>query len=225
MSLKSLIILVSLFTLFPLSAQAMSCHCFADRDYDPGEPAAADPYYLATAQNSFFSVVFGLKKKKVVLAKQKPGATAEKLWISYWLAATTRQPLQKLSAEGKSSSWLGGLEAAGVDLELFPQGFIELLKGAASDNQLARYVVDDLLVTRGIVTKKQLQILQEAKATDQETILAAILGRKTGRQPADLLSLVRGGETTWGTLLLKAGMNGKEMVKEIGSLLNREGQS
>lgn len=58
-------------------AQAMPCHCFPTRTFDPAKPAAADSYFLATSHNSFMAVVFGQEKKDVVLAKQKPGATAE----------------------------------------------------------------------------------------------------------------------------------------------------
>ena len=54
-----IVVVVTLFVfLTPLAAVAMptiNCHCFRDRSFDPQQPQAADGYFLATAQNSFFA--------------------------------------------------------------------------------------------------------------------------------------------------------------------------
>ncbi len=89
MAIKTISFIFLLMTIVTTCVQAMPCHCFSVRDFDPHEPASADPYYLATGQNSFFSIVFNVEKKKVVLAKQKPRATAEGLWILNWAAMHT----------------------------------------------------------------------------------------------------------------------------------------
>jgi len=67
----NLIILLILLPMPALAIPAISCHCFTDRSYQPSRPAAADPYFLATTQNSFFAVVFNVEKKNIVIKKQQ----------------------------------------------------------------------------------------------------------------------------------------------------------
>lgn len=215
-------VFVFLFVLafLPGYAQAMSCHCFTDRDYDPGEPATADPYYLATGQNSFFSVVFQIEKKKLVLAKQKPGTSDEGLWLQHWLARQVdRKPneLRKLKAD--LPSWGEFLATEKVTTDSLPKAFRDLLTAQANDIQLAHYVVDSLLLETEVVTADELEILRQDGASNREAILASLLGRKTEKTAPQMFHAVERGETTWGTLLLKSGMNGKEMVSEVRTLL------
>lgn len=212
--------LFCLLVYLPSTASAMSCHCFTDRDFNSAEPAAADPYYLATVQNSFYSIIFNIKKSKVVLAKQKPGATAEALWIKKWIVAKNGQSMQgKAVKKTDETSWLEALETAGVDTGNLPADFVAQLVAGDSDTQLSNYIVNDLLRTKGIASAETLQPLQQATASNQETIIAAVLSSKLGNDAIDLLQLVRDGKTTWGSLLRDAGMNGREMVAEIRSLV------
>ncbi|MEI7818227.1 MAG: hypothetical protein WCI45_13655, partial [Desulfuromonadales bacterium] len=85
------------YTLFSLSlllflpdsspaAPAITCHCFTERKYDFSRPAVADPYFLATTQNSFFATYFAVDKKVIVMKKQT-GSSADDLWIGYWIAS------------------------------------------------------------------------------------------------------------------------------------------
>lgn len=223
MAKKSLSMMVFLFVLAVVPSQvlAMSCHCFSDRDYDPGEPAAADPYYLATSQNSFFSVIFNIDKKKLVLAKQKPGASEEGLWLQYWLASQTAlrvSELKKMRAE--LSSWGELLLTGKIPLDSLPSAFRTLLKDQANDIRLARYVVDSLLVENDLVDACELKVLRQDTATNREVVLVGLLRKKTQLSAISLFQSVERGEKTWGSLLLNAGMHGKKMVKEIRSLLS-----
>lgn len=221
--LKKIICSLLLFVLLPLSAQAMPCHCFSARDFDPREPAAADPYYLATSQNSFFSIVFNIAKKQVVFAKQKPSATAEGLWVVNWLSLATGKDINSLKKGKKSAgSWLEGLKTVGAALDSLPARFVALLNTGAPEDTLSRYVVDELLKAAAGIEEKDLQLLRAANASNEETILATFLGRKTTQPPAAILQSVSSGETTWGTLMLKSGMKGRDMVEEIRTLLKAE---
>lgn len=221
--LRKLICALMLFFLLPLSSLAMPCHCFSARDFDPQEPAAADPYYLATSQNSFFSIAFDIAKKNVVFAKQKPRSTAEGLWVINWLSLATGKDVKSLQKGKKvSSSWREALVLIGVDMTSLPAQFEALLNEEASEESLARFVVDDLLRTKGAISPEELEALRAGQAANEETILASFLGLKSAQRPSELHQLVASGKTTWGTLLLKSGMKGRDMVEEIRSLLPLE---
>ena len=70
---------------FIWAESTVNCHCFQDRAYDPQRAYAADPYFLATTQNSLLANLFGLSKKDVVRAKMA-GANGDSLWVSHYLA-------------------------------------------------------------------------------------------------------------------------------------------
>jgi hypothetical protein len=202
------------------SAPAMPCHCFSEKTYDPLQPEAADPYFLATAQNSFFASTFSMSKKKVVFAKQKPASTAEGLWVAYWIAwKTGGDPAPILRSRYRNGSWKTALDAMKLDPGRLGEPFSDLLAKASDDLRLSRFVVDDILSSRKMAKNTDLNLLREMGATDQETILASLLALKTGRQADKFFQAVKNGEATWGTLLPHAGIDGGNMVDEIERLL------
>lgn len=200
-------------------AQAMPCHCFPTRTFDPAKPAAADSYFLATSHNSFMAVVFGQEKKDVVLAKQKPGATAEGLWIAHWLSQKTgKEAGELLKAQRNASSWQSAISSLRIDQRKLPQQFMAILNGGGNETVLSSFIVDSLLSDKGLASNGELAILRRDGATDQETILASILARKTGQKGSQILGMARKNES-WGKLLQKAGLDGGKMVDEIRELL------
>lgn len=217
--LKATLLLLALLAT-PVLAPAMPCHCFNDREFNPGEPAAADPYYLATAQNSFFAIVTGREKRDVVFEKQKPYATAEGMWITQWLSVKTGAEEKALRrARSKAASWEQALATLGLDALAADPEVAMLLRLATTDVSLASLVVDRELVIRGVIGADALSAARAAGAGDAEAILAAFLAVKTRRTAVDLLREVRTGGKTWGTWLLDSGMNGNEMVEEMRGLL------
>jgi len=75
-----LIIFMLLLHPMPVRAiPAISCHCFTDRSYDAARPAAADPYFLASIQNSFIAIVFNTDKNNIVIKKQQGTSSMDRL--------------------------------------------------------------------------------------------------------------------------------------------------
>ena len=208
------------------TVQAMPCHCFPSRQYESANPTVADPYFLATAQNSFMAVVFSMDKKDVVLAKQRPATTAEGLWVAQWLADRTGlEPTALLKAKRGAGSWGGAAKELTIEVRKLPPQFAKLLAAGASEAGLSREVVDSLLVGKGLVPPAELEMLRRAGASDQETILAVLVARKGKRKPEALLRLVRDGKASWGGLIAAVGMNGGDMVSEIRLLVGNGGGS
>lgn len=208
------------FILFTVSAHAMPCHCFPTRAYDPGKPGAADPYFLTTTQNSFFAISFGLDKKYVVFAKQKPTSTAENLWIGYWVAQKLGVNVSDLlNMRRGTNSWKVALIAKKVHLENLPDAFTSLLNTGANDRLLSRFVVNWQLEEMGLASRQNLERLRQEGADDPETIIATIITFKTSQSSLELFRQVKKGETNWGSQLHKTGMDGGDMVKEIHDVL------
>lgn len=211
----------SLLLLTVTSVLAMPCHCLPNRTYDRDQPVAADPYFLVTTQNSFFSVSFKIDKREVVFAKQKPAVTSEGLWVAYWLAQRTGQSAADLmKARLRQGGWRS-VVAEGAWRQL-PQSWHSLVAAGASEQQLSQYVVDTMLEKKGLASRRQLEELRKEGGNDQQAILAAVLGRKRRESPVDLFRQVRQGSKSWSLLVHEAGMGGRDMVSEIEGLLAGE---
>lgn len=211
-------------TLCPLSAfaiPAITCHCFKDRTYDPVRPALADPYFLATTQNSFFAVAFAIDKKTVVMKKQQ-GTSAEDLWIAYWLAAKSgSDPQSFLQARQTRGSWRLAAAQLGIPAGSMGRRFAEALQTNATDAYLADTVVDELLLRFRFYGNADLTALRKAGAGNRELILAALISFKT-RQPALKLYLdVKNGSKSWGALLDNAKIAPAEIHRIMETRINR----
>ena len=210
-----------LFTL-PQQARAIpaiTCHCFTDRSYDPGRPNVADPYFLATAQNSFFAVIFNVERKAIVMKKQQ-GVSADDLWVAYRLAATAKvTPESLLQARSTRETW----SAVQAQLRLSPgppaSRFATSLKARAASPRLAEAVVDDLLLQYRLLGEGELAALRQLAATNQELILGSIIAARK-KQPVKKVFLeVKSGAKSWGALLQEAKIDTREIEQEIASLL------
>ncbi|TWJ17050.1 hypothetical protein [Geobacter argillaceus] len=216
--LLALILLVAL-PLPALAIPAITCHCFTDRSYDPARPAAADPYFLATTQNSFLALVLNAEKRTIVMKKQK-GTSADDLWVAYWLASRTGVSADALLEKRKTKeSWKDAVATSGIGVKsLSPQFAKELIAGASSES-LAREVVDSLLVDHQLISDAELVAMRKNWASNQEVIIASIIAIKTHKPARQIHLEVKNGKQTWGGLLLAANFDTSALQEEISDLL------
>jgi hypothetical protein len=201
--LVSISLLLSL--VMPIAALAfptITCHCFTDRSIDPGHPKLADPYFLATTQNSFFSAVFATSKMVVVLKKQL-GNSADDLWIASGVASKSRAASAEalLKAKRGKGSWPEVIAQLGIPGNSLGSRFAEDLKNRPSSESLARAVVDGVLVERGLLGETDVAALRRAGGTNQELILAALIARKRGQRATEIFTQVKRGTKSWGELM------------------------
>lgn len=197
------------------AASAVSCHCFRDRSFDPGRPAAADPYVLATAQNSLLAAAFGLDKGAVVKAKMT-GTSGEDLWIAHWVAAKAGlRAADLLDARSRAAGWAEALASLGLPAERLGPRAAGLLRGAAPDPALARAAEEEALHTRLGIDEASLDALAKAGAGPAEAAAAALLARRSGRPPAEVYREVAGGRASWGSLFHRAGIEPSAIEEEV----------
>lgn len=213
------LLLVLLWTGPTLALPAISCHCFQDRSFDPQRPAAADPYLLATTQNSFFAAVFGLEKKEVVRAKMA-GSSAVALWVSRFVAERGGISVATVErARGKQPDWKATLAALAVPLQCLGPGFAAAITRPGTSEALAGAAVDTTLTARLGADPAELERLRTAGASNAETILAVFLARESGRPASSLWTEVAVGRKTWGELLTTLGISGAAIEGEVRRLL------
>lgn len=214
------VLMVSLLLPLPAFAiPAITCHCFTDRSYDPARPAIADPYFLATTTNSFFSAAFGVDKKSIVVNKQK-GISADHLCIAYWLAARSGvNPDYLLEQRNVKGSWGQVTAPLVVPVNSLGGRVAEALNGNVADKYLAEFVVDELLLRFRFHSAPELAALRKAGAGSQELVMTALLAVKI-RQPAmQLYRDVKAGRTSWGALLERAKVEPADIQSGIKAMI------
>lgn len=215
-------LLIFIILLFPVAARAIpaiTCHCFTDRSYDPARPALADPYFLATTQNSFFAAIFNIDKKSLVLKKQK-GTSSDDLWVAYGISANTGvAPDVLLQTRQSKETWKDAIAALKLKPQALGGAFGRALQAGAATPLLAEAMVNDVILRYRLLDGGELAALRKAGATSQEIFLAT-LGAVRLKQPArEVFSAVRNGTKTWGKMLVDAGLDASGIQQEAAALV------
>ena len=200
--------------LLPAAVPATTCHCFRDRTYDPAEPSKVDPYVLSTVGNSFFARAFGIDKKAVVKARMS-GVSGEDLWIAYYASpAEGKSPGTLMAVRRNAPSWASVLTQPRGGGGPFPAA----AAAGGADRDLARLAAGSVLRSTLGAEEGELEALSAAGATLAETVASAVISRWDGRSPSELLRSVRGGRSTWGSLLHGQGIAPSEAEERIAEL-------
>ncbi len=226
MKLLPLLLLLGMFCAAPALANPVAaCHCFQNRSFDPEWPAAADPYFLATAHNTFFAAVFGIEKRDVVRQKMSGGTSGDDLWLLHFAADRSNRSLPEIAqARRQAQGWAEALRTLGPDPERMGPRFIAVLSRRGSDAELAAAAADTMLVERLGADSGVVRELRRAEAGHQEVLLALLLSRRHGRPAFELWRQVSQGERTWGSLLDEAKLQAGDFEAEIGGFLQAAAQ-
>jgi hypothetical protein len=205
----TLVLLGSLPQASARAAPVTACHCFTNRTFDPQQPAAADPYILATARSSVLSAAFSVPKAGLV-QEVMSGAQPDDLWIAYWAGARIgRDPGDLMTALGRKGSWKTVFEEGGAARLSGP--FRAALARGGSTGELAAVAVDDVLATRLAADRSVLAALRKAGASSPEAILSTLLSPRLRAPPTGVLARFQSGKVSWGMLLDEAGVKPKEI--------------
>ena len=203
---------------------AITCHCFTDRSFNPAKPALADPYFLATTQNSFFAAVFNVDKKTIVMKKQQ-GTSSDDLWIVYWVASKANASAETLlQAKQSKEAWQDVIAPLQIATKALGVHFAAALNAKSSTARLAEAVVDELLLRYRLLADAELVALRKVGASNQEVIIATVIAVKMKQPVMRIYLVVKSRAKTWGSLLQDARINTKTMQKEIAAILKSQPQ-
>ena len=172
----------------------ISCHCFQDRTFNHRDTAAADPYFLATTQNSFISLIYRVDKRNLVKAKMG-GESGTHLWILYDVAVHSKQEISKVDEIYQvSKDWQVVFKKLELTRQMLGDEYWQL---SHNPELLADHIVDQQLIQYFSVTKNQIKNWRERGMDRKELILSLLLEG----DPVTLYNQVNSGMETWGKLL------------------------
>jgi len=191
----------------------INCHCFQDRTFNHRDTAAADPYFLATTQNCFISLIYGVDKSTLVKAKMS-GTSGTHLWILFDVAARSQQDINTVAKIYSRTKHWGEVFK---ELHLTPQQLGEKYWQLSNNpEQLADHIVDQQLNHYFSVTADQIEAWREQGMNRKELILTILLKG----DPASLYNQVNSRMQTWGKLLFDQGLvDGKAINKHLRELM------
>ncbi|MCD6187150.1 MAG: hypothetical protein J7K09_03200 [Desulfuromusa sp.] len=172
----------------------ISCHCFQDRIFNHRDTAAADPYFLATTQNSFISLIYKVNKRDLVKAKMG-GESGTHLWILYDVAAHSKQDSGKVDEiYQRSKDWKEVFKQLELTRQILGDEYWQL---SNNPELLADHIVDQQLIQYFSVSEDQIKNWRERGMNRKELILSLLLEG----DPVTLYNQVNSGMETWGKLL------------------------
>ncbi|MEA3362248.1 MAG: hypothetical protein U9Q61_03140 [Thermodesulfobacteriota bacterium] len=191
----------------------INCHCFQDRTFNHRDTAAADPYFLATTQNSFISLIYGVDKRALVKAKMS-GTSGAHLWILFDVAERSQQDINTVAEiYPHTKRWRDVFTELQLTQQQLGADYWQL---SNNPEQLADHIVDLQLIQYFSVTAGQVKNWRERGMNRKELILTILLEG----DPPSLYNQVNSGMQTWGKLLFDQGLvDGKAINKRLRKLM------
>lgn len=218
-AILSIMVILLLIPAVSSATSAITCHCFTDRSYDPSQPALADPYFLATTQNSFFAEFFNVDKRTVVMKKQT-GSSADDLWVAYWVASRSGLAGEALLAElSKKGEWKSVITPLRLSVKVVGERFAAAVSAGAPSSRLAREIIDGVLIRHGLLRAQDVSKLRNERTSNQEIIITALIAAKTRQSPITVFRSVKSGAYSWGAFLNEAKISPSAIQQEFARLL------
>lgn len=225
--LRSVLVVCVVLALLPLSVIAkptINCHCFRDRTFDPAQPSAADDYFLATSQNSFFAARFKISKKTIVIKKQR-GIAAADLWLAYWLGEKSSQAGDILLGRKQAGeSWNDIVSWLELGEKELGKAFNDGLQGELNQDNMGGFhldqlIVDQILVDAALLKGDELQRLRRASATNKMVILLAALSYEQSATAEQIYTEVTDNGRSWGALITQYKLKVRQLPQLFEQML------
>ncbi len=205
----SIILLILLIPTFVGAESTISCHCFQDRSFNHQNTTAADPYFLATTQNSLLANLYNIDKRNIVKTKMA-GEDGTYLWILFDVAMRSGKSVDQIkNIHSTNKTWTKTISQLGF---IATEQELQYFQLASNAEALADHIINLQLIKHFSVTATDINRWRKLGMTRKELILAIFLNGN----PETSYNQVASGTKSWGKLLFEQGLlNGDGISKEL----------
>lgn len=192
------------------------CHCFRQRDYDPGQKFAADDYLLTTSFNSLIATTLGVPKRQIIMMKMKGGVDPDNLLIALYIADRTRTSKDLLlSIHDNGGSWKKIMASMTRQNKNTDDSVLAEISSGASDREITTLITDALIWQRYRVQPEQLNHLHKEQFNNREINLICALQQQSGQSAANIAAMARRQQMSWSEIAHTFGSTPSNVGKKI----------
>jgi hypothetical protein len=199
-----------------ISGNAIQCHCFTERDYNPAERFAADDYILATSFNSLLARLTGLPKSQIVMIKMKEGLPQDDLLISLQAAKISGQKLQDiLDLRRAGEFWPEIIANLPRQDAVKKNEILKSITAGTSVDVAGAGVADEMMTEFYALPADEMNKLKISGLNPREINLILILNHVSEIQPDALAALYTKQGRSWSEISYNLGLTPKETGKLV----------
>ena len=198
------------------SVNAVTCHCFQNRSYNPSDRFAADDYILATGFNNLLARVFDVPHRQIVLFKMKEGVTEDDLLVSMYVSRKSGQDLQKILAKRRAGkTWNAILATPSPESVALQDAIFSRLSAGAQPGEVAFLVADIVVREFYQVPPEKIQALRRAGLDKKEINLVLLLAHASETRPEKLVQQYHKKGRSWSEIASNLGLEARETGRLI----------
>jgi hypothetical protein len=214
--LKSYFFLLTLLFFFgclawhAIAGNAIQCHCFANRTYNPAKKFEADDYILATCFNSLLARLADLPKKQIVMIKMNEGVSQDDLLIGLKIAKITGQTLQNvLDLRRRNNSWAEIITALQPHESIDEGETLRNIRSGGDVGVIGAMVADEMIAEFFKISSEKIDKLRMSGLSEKEITLILILNHVSEIQPEALVLQYKNQQRSWSEIAHNLGLEPK----------------
>ncbi|MCF6291266.1 MAG: hypothetical protein L3J03_09775 [Desulfobacterales bacterium] len=200
----------------PGAESAISCHCFTQRGYNPGDRFAADDYILATSFNSLLARSFAVPKREIVMLKMKQGVGRNDLLVGLKIAGAAGVDLRSLlELRRQGQSWAEIVAGLAMDEKTRQDPVLEAIESSVSVAEAGDLVADQLIAGFYAVPLELIRMFRKSGLNQREINLLLILAHAGNRQPGEIAAMYTREGKSWSEIAASLGIEPVEAGRLI----------
>jgi hypothetical protein len=185
----------------------INCHCFQDRNFDPGDKFAADDYILATSFNSLLAKSFDISKKQVVTLKMDEGVSQDDLLVGLKLTKLTGGYLEQLlglrRAGYKWSQIISGMEQQNT---INKDELAKAIRAGIPVNEAGARVANEMIKDFYKISAEQVKRFRAYGLSEKEMALVFILAHFKNQKPETFVEQYKKQGSSWSQIAFSLGI-------------------
>jgi hypothetical protein len=202
--------------LHALAENAIQCHCFTERSYNPANKFVSDDYILATSFNSLLARSLDIPKRQIVMIKMNEGVAQNDLLVGLKVSKVTGVDIRKfLRLHKEKNSWpkiISGL----LQQENPPKDpHLEDIRAGMPVEEAGIRIADEIIGDFYLVKPEEIKQFRMSGLNEKEINLVYILAHAKDQKPETLVEQFKKQGRSWSEIAHNLGVEPRVTGKLI----------